>query len=194
MKTQSDLPEPDLQLIFTPFFFPPVLGKGYTVVVVLATPQSRGRLTLRSTDPRQHPAIFANYLAKQEDGEKLIKGIKLVRRLNQTKALATFYQEDAHPGAQIQRAEELVEFVRNNIQTMYHPVGTCKMGHDALAVVDEQLRVRGTEGLRVVDASIMPTIVNGNTNAATIMIGEKAADLIKATISPALKSLVRLLA
>ncbi len=194
VKTQSDLPEPDLQLIFTPFFFPPVLGKGYTVVVVLATPQSRGRLTLRSTDPRQHPAIFANYLAKQEDGEKLIKGIKLVRRLNQTKALAAFYQEDAHPGAQLQRAEELVEFVRNNIQTMYHPVGTCKMGQDALAVVDEQLRVRGTEGLRVVDASIMPTIVNGNTNAATIMIGEKAADLIKATISPALKSLVRLLA
>jgi choline dehydrogenase len=188
VKTQPDLPEPDLQLIFTPFFFPPVLGNGYTVVVVLATPQSRGRLTLRSTDPIQHPAIFANYLAKQEDGEKLIKGTKLVRRLNQTKALATFYKEDSHPGAQIQREEELVAFVRNHIQTMYHPVGTCKMGHDALAVVDEQLRVRGTEGLRVVDASIMPTIVNGNTNAATIMIGEKAADLIKATISPALKS------
>src|SRR5689334_7627515 len=77
---------------------------------------------------------------------------------------------DAHPGAQLQSAEELVEFVRNHTQTWYHPVGTCKMGHDALAVVDEQLRVRGTEGLRVVDASIMPTIVNGNTNAATIMI------------------------
>src|SRR5258708_36793860 len=87
-------------------------------------------------------------------------------------------------------AEELVEFVRNHIQPYHHPVGTCKMGHDALAVVDEQLRVRGTEGLRVVDASIMPTIGNANTNAATIMIGEKAADLIKATISPALKSLV----
>ena len=187
VKTQADLPEPDLQLICAPFSVPPVLGNGYTVVVALATPQSRGRLTLRSTDPTQHPAIFANYLAKQEDGEKLVTGIQLVRRLNQTKALAAFYQEDAHPGAQLQRAEELVEFVRNNIQSFYHPVGTCKMGHDALAVVDEQLRVRGTEGLRVVDASIMPTIVNGNTNAATIMIGEKAADLIKATISPALK-------
>lgn len=104
------------------------------------------------------------------------------------KVLATFYQADAHPGAQLQSAEELVEFVRNHIQPYHHPVGTCKMGHDALAVVDEQLRVRGTEGLRVVDASIMPTIVNGNTNAATIMIGEKAADLIKATSSPALKS------
>jgi choline dehydrogenase len=190
IKTQADLPEPDLQLIFAPFFVPPVVGKGYTVIVALATPQSRGRLTLRSPDPTQHPAIFANYLAKQEDGAKLVKGIQLVRRLNQTKALAPFYHEDAHPAAQLQRAEELVEFVRNTTQAFYHPVGTCKMGQDALAVVDEQLRVRGTEGLRVVDASIMPTIVNGNTNAATIMIGEKAADLIKATSSSALKSLV----
>ncbi len=190
MKTQADLPEPDLQLICAPSFVPPVVGKGYTVVVALATPHSRGRLTLRSTDPTQHPAILANYLAKPEDAAKLVKGIQLVRRLNQTKALAAFYQADAHPGAQLQRDEELVEFVRNNIQSFYHPVGTCKMGQDALAVVDEQLRVRGTEGLRVVDASIMPTIVNGNTNAATIMIGEKAADLIKAPLSPALKSLV----
>jgi choline dehydrogenase len=181
VKTQADIPEPDLQLLCAPFFLPPVVGKGYTVAVVLATPQSRGRLTLRSPDPRQHPAIFANCLAKQEDAEKLIQGIQLVRRLNQTKALAPFYQVDAHPGAQLQRAEELVEFVRNHAQAFYHTVGTCKMGHDALAVVDEQLRVRGTAGLRVVDASIMPTIVNGNTNAATIMIGEKAADLIKAT-------------
>ena len=180
VKTQPDLPEPDLQLIFGPFFLPPVVGKGYTVIVVLATPQSRGRLTLRSADPTQHPAICANYLAKPEEAAKLVTGIQLVRRLNQTKALAPFYQEDAHPSAQIQRAEELVEFVRNHAQAFYHNVGTCKMRQDALAVVDEQLRVRGTAGLRVVDASIMPTIVNGNTNAATIMIGEKAADLIKA--------------
>jgi len=190
VKSQADLPKPDLQLLFAPFFLPPVVGKGYTVVIVLATPQSRGRLTLRSPDPTQHPAIFANYLAKPEDGAKLVTGIQLVRRLNQTKALAAFYQADAHPGAQLQRAEELVAFVRNSTQPFYHPVGTCKMGQDALAVVDEQLRVRGTEGLRVVDASIMPTIVNGNTNAATIMIGEKAADLIKATSNPALKSSV----
>ena len=186
VKTQSALPEPDLQLIFGPFFLPPVQGNGYTVIVVLATPQSRGRIRLRSSDPTQYPAIFANYLAKLEDGEKLIKGIQLVRRLNQTKALAAFYQAEVYPGAQLQRAEELSSFV----QAFYHPVGTCKMGHDALAVVDEQLRVRGTAGLRVVDASIMPKIVNGNTNAATIMIGEKAADLIKATSSPALKSSV----
>jgi choline dehydrogenase len=177
VKTRPDLPEPDLQLIFGPFFLPPVRGDGYTVVVVLATPQSRGRIGLRSSDPTQYPAIVANYLAQPEDGEKLITGIQLVRRLNQTNALAAFYQVEVYPGAQLQRAEALAEFV----QTFYHPVGTCKMGQDALAVVDEQLRVRGTEGLRVVDASIMPTIVNGNPNAATIMIAEKAADLIKAT-------------
>jgi choline dehydrogenase len=184
VKTQPDLAEPDLQLIFGPFFLPPVQGNGYTVIVVLATPQSRGRIRLRSADPTQYPAIVANYLAKPEDGEKLIKGIQLVRRLNQTQALAAFYQAEVYPGAQLQQAEELAEFV----QAFFHPVGTCKMGQDALAVVDERLRVRGTEGLRVVDASIMPTIVTGNTNAATIMIGEKAADLIKATISHASKS------
>src|SRR5262249_43466656 len=132
------------------------------------------------------PAIVANYLAEPEDGEKLIKGIQLVRRLNQTQALTAFYQAEVYPGTQLQRADELPEFV----QAFFHPVGTCKMGQDALAVVDEQLRVRGTEGLRVVDASIMPTIVNGNTNAATIMIGEKAADLIKATIAHSSKSCV----
>src|SRR5262249_6509426 len=184
VKTQRDLPEPDLQLLCAPFLLPPAAGTGYTIVVVSATPQSRGRLRLRSADPTQHPAICANYLAKREDAEKLVAGIHLVRRLNQTKALAPFYQEDTHPGAQLQRAEELVEFVRNYTQGFYHPVGTCKMGHDALAVVDEQLRVRGTAGLRVADASIMPTIVNGNTNAATIMIGERAADLIKAAPVP----------
>jgi choline dehydrogenase len=187
VKTQPDLPEPDLQLIFGPFFLPPVQGNGYTIIVVLATPQSRGRIRLRSPDPTQYPSILANYLAQQEDGAKLVKGIKLVRRLNQTKALAAFYQADAHPSAQLQKEEELVEFVRDHGQTFYHPVGTCKMGHDAPAVVDEQLRVWGTAGLRVVDASIMPTIVNANPNAATIMIGEKAADLIKATSSLALK-------
>lgn len=103
----------------------------------------------------------------------------MVRRLNQTKAFAPFYQGDAHPGPQVQSDKEMVEFIRNHLQTMYHPVGTCKMGHDDLAVVDEQLCVYDIEGLRVVDASIMPTIVNGNTNAPTIMIAEKIADLLR---------------
>jgi choline dehydrogenase len=186
VKTRSALPEPDLQLILAPFFLPPVQGKGYTMVVVLVTPRSRGRIRLRSSDPTVYPAIYANYLAQPEDGETLMKGIQLARRLNRTKALAAFFQAEVYPGAQLHRADELAEFV----QTFFHPVGTCKMGHDALAVVDDQLWVRGTSGLRIVDASIMPMIVNGNTNAATIMIAEKAADSIKATIHHVPKSAV----
>jgi len=99
--------------------------------------------------------------------------------LNQTKAFAPFYEGDAHPGQQIQNDKDMIEFIRNHLQSMYHYVGTCKMGHDDLAVVDEQLRVFGTEGLRVVDASIMPTLINGNTNAPTIMIAEKIAELVR---------------
>jgi choline dehydrogenase len=134
---------------------------------------------LRSTDPRVYPAIYANYLANQEDLQKLVKGIKLVRSLNHTKAFAPYYEQDINPLQYIQSDIEIAEFIRTNLRTTYHPVGTCKMGHDDLAVVDEQLRVRGVEGLRIVDASIMPTIVNGNTNAPTIMIAEKATDLIR---------------
>jgi choline dehydrogenase len=181
IKTQQDLPEPDIQLLAAPFFLnlprvPP--GKGYTVIIALVSPQSRGRLMLRSSDPTVHPALFANYLANQEDLQKLVKGIKLVRGLNHTKALAPFYEGDAHPGPQTRSDKEITEFIRENLDSFYHPVGTCKMGHDEMAVVDDQLQVRGVEGLRVVDASIMPTVPNGNTNAPTIMIAEKGADLI----------------
>jgi choline dehydrogenase len=181
IKTQQDLPEPDIQLLAAPFFLnlprvPP--GKGYTVIIALVSPQSRGRLMLRSSDPTVHPALFANYLANQEDLQKLVKGIKLVQRLNHTKALAPFYEGDAHPGRQIQSDKEITEYICNNVDTLNHQVGTCKMGHDEMAVVDDQLHVRGIEGLRVVDASIMPTIPNANTNAPTIMIAEKGADLI----------------
>jgi choline dehydrogenase len=98
--------------------------------------------------------------------------------LNQTKAYAPFFEEELYPGPHVRSDNEIVEYIRNHAQTMFHPVGTCKMGHDEMAVVDSQLRVHGIEGLRVVDASIMPTIPNGNTNAPVIMIAEKAADLI----------------
>jgi choline dehydrogenase len=176
IKTQHDLPDPDIQMISVPFFFPPVTGSGYTLVPILTNPQSRGHLTLRSTDPTQYPAIYANYLSSETDLQTLVKGVKLARRLSQTKAFAPFYEVEEIPGPHIQSDKEIVEYIRNNVQSTYHPVGTCKMGHDALAVVDDQLRVHGVEGLRVVDASIMPTIVNGNTNAPVIMIAEKIAD------------------
>ncbi len=179
VKTQPELPEPDLQLFFMPLFFPPaVSGKGYTIVAALANPQSRGRIVLRSNKPTEYPAIFANYFGQQQDMEKLVQGVKLIRSLSQTEAFAPFYEEDFRPNSHVQSDEEIVEYIRNAFWIMYHFVGTCKMGHDELAVVDEQLRVHGTEGLRVVDASIMPTIVNTNTNASTIMIAEKIADLL----------------
>ncbi len=184
IKTRPDLPEPDLQYHFAPVLYinhglTPIERHGYTIGPTLVSPQSRGKLVLRSADPTQHPAIYANYLASEEDLQVLIEGVKLSRRLGQSKAFAPFYEVETLPGAQAQSDRELVEFIRNTAETLYHPVGTCKMGHDDLAVVDEHLRVRGVDGLRVVDASIMPTIVNGNTNAPTIMIAEKISDQLR---------------
>jgi choline dehydrogenase len=122
-----------------------------------------------------------NYLQSEVDVQKLVAGIKLLRNLFHASAFDEFRGEEIAPGADKQSDAALVAYVREACDTVYHPVGTCKMGTDPMAVVDPELRVHGVEGLRVVDASIMPTITTGNTNAPTIMIGEKAADLIKAT-------------
>ncbi len=178
VKTQQNLLEPNIQILFLPYFYPPETGNGYTHLIILGTLQSRGHVTLRSTDPTQHPAIYANYLSSETDLQALVEGVKLARRLGHAKAFAPFYEGDAYAGPQIQSEKEIIEYIRSHVQPMYHPGGTCKMGHDDLAVVDEQLHVRGVEGLRVVDASIMPTLPNGNINAAVIMIAEKAADLL----------------
>lgn len=181
LKTSPDLLEPDIQLLMIPFILSPLPREekhGYVIGLALGQPQSRGHLRLRSTDPREHPAIFANYLAHPTDLHRLVEGVKVVRRINRTRAFAPFYAQEIEPGQQVQSDAKIVEYIRNTVQSAYHPVGTCKMGQDELAVVDEQLRVRGIEGLRVVDASIMPTIVNANTNATTIMIAEKASDIL----------------
>ena len=188
IKTRPDLPEPNLQYHFAPVYyinhgFTMPEGHGFTVGPTLVSPQSSGRLSLRSTDPTQQPAISANYMASEADLQVLVEGIKLARRLAQAKALDPFRGEEMLPGRQVQSDEELIAYIRSSAETLYHPVGTCKMGQDDLAVVDEQLRVRGVEGLRVIDASIMPTIVNGNTNAPTIMIAEKAADLLRGRVT-----------
>jgi len=135
---------------------------------------------LRSSNPFEPPAIQPNYLASQADLHVLLEGVKLARRLAEAIAFNAFRGAEVYPGSQAQIDEALCDYIRNNAETCYHPVGTWRMGDDPLAVVDAQLRVHGIEGLRVVDASIMPTIVSGNTNAPTIMIAEKATDLIKA--------------
>jgi choline dehydrogenase len=144
----------------------------------LLRPDSRGYITLRSADPFATPAIHPHYLEHEDDINGLIAGIKLARSFAQTGAFAPWQLRESHPGTPAASREALIEYLRANLKTLYHPVGTCKMGHDTQAVVDDHLRVRGVSGLRVIDASIMPTIISGNTNAPTMMIAEKGADLI----------------
>lgn len=174
----------DLQLHFGPMLYvDPAFcrqGPGFTCVLNVAHPQSRGSLCLRASHPTAPPVIRANYLESGTDMALLVEGVKLVRRLAQMRALAAFGGEEIAPGPDVQSDEALRAYIRQTGGSTFHPVGTCKMGHDRLAVVNPQLQVHGVQGLRVVDASIMPTLPAGNTNAPTIMIGEKAADMIKA--------------
>jgi choline dehydrogenase len=177
-------PGPDLQFHFGPVFylnhgFTRPEGLGFSIGPTLLRPKSRGCITLRSADPLAPPAIQPNYLSEGSDVCVLVEGIRLARRLAQTKAFAPYCGGEYCPGSIPQSEEDLAAYVRKSAETVYHPAGTCKMGNDAMAVVDQDLRVRGVQGLRVVDASIMPTLIGGNTNATTIMIAEKAADLIR---------------
>jgi choline dehydrogenase len=159
---------------------PPSPFPGFTAAACNLRPTSRGYVRIKSADARANPAIRYNYLATAEDQKVAIDAIRLTRRIIAAPALARFHAEEFLPGTQAQTDSELLEVARDVAGTVYHPVGTCKMGPDNLAVVDERLRVRGVGGLRVVDASIMPNLVSGNTNAPTIMIAEKASDMIKA--------------
>jgi choline dehydrogenase len=175
---------PDLELIFGPILWAPSgyarSGLGFTGLASLTHPQNIGSVKLRSSDPKDAPMIRMNYLQSQSDVQKLIEGVKLVRKLFHTSAFDEFRGREVAPGDDVTSDEALEAYIREVCGTVFHPVGTCKMGTDAMAVVDPELRVYGVEGLRVVDASIMPTLITGHTNAPTIMIGEKAADLIKA--------------
>ncbi|MEP0872695.1 GMC family oxidoreductase N-terminal domain-containing protein [Trichocoleus desertorum AS-A10] len=175
---------PDLQFLFGPVVLAPPgyphSGLGFTSFVCLTHPQNIGSVSLRSSDPKDAPMLRMNFLQSEADVQKLVVGIKLLRNLFGASALDEFRGQEIAPGAEKQSDAALVAYVRETCSTVWHPVGTCKMGTDPMAVVDPELRVHGVEGLRVVDASIMPTITTGNTNAPTIMIGEKAADLIKA--------------
>ncbi|MBE7367272.1 GMC family oxidoreductase [Ramlibacter pallidus] len=157
-----------------------VFGHGYSCHVCLLRPKSRGSVGLKSADPLAAPRIDPNFLADPDDVQRLVRGFKAMRNILAQPALAGHRGRELAASAGARTDAEIEAFVRNHADTIYHPVGTCRMGTGPLDVVDAQLRVHGLEGLRVVDASIMPTIVGGNTNAPVIMIGEKAADLVRA--------------
>ncbi|MEB3068198.1 GMC family oxidoreductase N-terminal domain-containing protein [[Mycobacterium] vasticus] len=179
---------PDLQMFILPMGYPENQDRpglhlpadsslSLTLMPTLIYPESRGTVRLASTDPFTAPLIDPNYLAESQDRATLVAGMELVRETLAHKAIARQVGREVLPGSD-QHGADLAEFVRRNASGVYHPVGTCRMGTDARSVVDPSLRVRGVEGLRVADASIMPSIVGGNTNAASMMIGERAAELI----------------
>ncbi|WP_149535610.1 GMC family oxidoreductase [Siccirubricoccus phaeus] len=176
---------PDVQFHFLPFSTSATMLElhpfpGMTISACQLRPESRGTITLASPDPRAKALIHANYLATETDRRCMIEGAKLGRRLAQTAAMARWVEEEISPGPGAASDEEWLDWIRRTGGTIYHPSGTCRMGGDPESVVDPELRVRGIEGLRVADASVMPTVVSGNTNAPAIMIGEKCADMVKA--------------
>jgi choline dehydrogenase-like flavoprotein len=185
IKTRQEDALPDIQLVFIVAKLIDhgrklLLGNGYSIHVGLLRPKSRGSVSLASADPLAMPMIDTNFLAERDDVDRLIQGFKLARKIMRRPALTRFGGKESRNSAQAQSDAQIEAFVRAHADCAYHPVGTCRMGTGPQDVVDDQLRVKGVEGLRVVDASIMPNIVSGNTNAPTIMIAEKAADLIKA--------------
>lgn len=186
IRSRAGIEHPDLQLTFMPLAVIPgsvdnVPDHAFQVHIDLMRPKSLGYVKARSADPRQQPAIRFNYLKDPQDRADLRASVRLTREILAQKAMQPFAGEEIFPGINVKSDDEIDAFVRKAIETCYHPVGTCKMGslQDKLSVVDDQLRVHGLDGLRVVDASIMPIIVSGNTNAPTIMIAEKAADMIR---------------
>lgn len=157
-------------------------GHGISLHVAVMHPKSRGRIRLNSPDPHDKPLIEANFLSDPADLDLLVEGFQQIRKLVATPSFSKHLKGELVPGSQINSRSEIEAWIRANLGTVFHPVGTCKMGHDELAVVDDQLRVHGIESLRVADASIMPSLITGNTNAPAIMIGEKAADLLRGKI------------
>src|ERR1700681_2316573 len=182
-KTNPRVATPDIQIHFLPFSTDKMGEKlhsfsGFSASVCQLRPESRGSLRIRSADPAAPPEIRINYLSTETDRTANVEGLKVLRRILQAPALSPYVVEEVDPGAKVVSDEALLSYCRARGGTIYHPTSTCRMGSDPLAVVDQRLRLRDIEGLRVVDASIMPDLVSGNTNAPVIMIAEKASDMI----------------
>jgi choline dehydrogenase len=186
LKTRPELATPDIQLHLVPYSVKdpkerklqdfPSMGIGCYQL----RPESLGSIHIRSTDPDAQPAIRFNFLADSIDRRTLADGFRIARRIVEGRAMDHLRGEEFLPGKDIESDDQIIDWLRNNAQTAYHPIGTCRMGQGPNTVVDERLRVHGLQGLRVADASVFPTMPSGNTNAPSIMVGEKAADLIRA--------------
>jgi choline dehydrogenase len=186
VKSNPTKETPDLQFVLYPLTYdstgdPPHRLPGFTAGSCLLHPESRGAVTLRTADPKVAPKIKLNFLATQNDRDTAVAGVKMLRRVCTADAMKKFTPAEFAPGPSFETDEQISDGIRQIAATIFHPVGTCKMGSGSDAVVDDRLRVTGVDGLRVVDASIMPTIISGNTNAAAIMIAEKASDMIRAS-------------
>jgi choline dehydrogenase-like flavoprotein len=184
VRTRPGLPAADIQLLFGPAYyhdhgFDTIDGHAFSLAAALIAPQSRGRLQLRSADPLDKPGLLGNHLGEEEDVASLVAGFRMIQDIAATEPLASVRGRNLVPADELETDEQVEAFIREETELLYHPVGTCRMGGDERSVVDPQLRVRGTQGLRVADASIMPVITGGNTNAPSIMIGERAADLVR---------------
>ena len=190
IRSTNGLDRPDVQIVFQPArrnqnTFPFPLGHGFALSTVGLYPKSRGRIVLASADPHAAPLIDANLLSDPDDIAPLVRGLQLSRRLFAASSFAKYRAVEFAPGPSVTTADELADYVRGASSTVHHPVSTCRMGRDAGAVVDAQLRVHGVDGLRVVDASVFPSIVGGNSNAAVVMAAEKAADMLLGRPAPA---------
>jgi choline dehydrogenase len=184
VRSREGLEAPDLLLGWVPMLYesnpaPKISSQsGMTCYAHPMRPESKGSIHITSSDPRTQPAIDFNFLSAQVDEDLTIIAVRIARSIMTAPALADLQVTELAPGAALESDDEIIKWVKASAETTYHPVGTCKMGSDEMAVVDERLRVRGIEGLRVADASIMPTLTSGNTNAPSIMIGEKAAAMV----------------
>lgn len=185
-RTDQNLTRPNMAWHFVPSVFtnsglqirPLFKYYGYTLMISLLHPLSRGSIKLKSANPFQAPMIDPNYLENEKDLNAMVIGFKKSRELLSQSAFRSYFLSELEPGRKIQSDDEIKDYIRQHAETIYHPVGTCKMGNDKMAVVDSELKVHGIEGLRVIDASIMPVIISGNTNTAVTMIAEKGSDLI----------------
>jgi len=185
VRTRPELETPDVQYFFMPVSYNNPNNRaemdqapGMTVSAYQLRPESKGSIHIKTADPFAPPAIVPNFLTDNEDIRTIIGGMRIARDIIAQPAMDPYRLQEIKPGADAQTDDELIDFCRRTSQTAYHPIGTCKMGQDTMAVVDERLRVHGIQGLRVVDASIMPTMTSGNTNAPALMIGEKGAAMI----------------